>query len=57
MEKQIWNVVIVTRPVGIDKYYRKDKDVAMSIKKLNEDLYPKAKVEFTTEELPKNVKK
>lgn len=53
MENQKWYVVIVTRPVGIDKYYRKEKDVAYGLKKLNEDIYPKAKVELIEEDLPK----
>lgn len=56
MKKQKYYVVTVCRSVGIDKYYRKDEDTARSIKKLNEELYPKATVELSEEEIAVKVK-
>lgn len=52
MKKTKFYVVTVIRnKIGIDKYYRKDEAVALSLLKANEDLFPKAKFEFREEEL------
>ena len=52
MKKTVeYHVVTVKRHCGIDKYYRKIEKDAFAICKLNEDLYPKAKIKLSKEKI------
>lgn len=51
MKKQKFYVVVMRRPIGIDKYYRKNEQDATSVLRMLEDLYPKAKFEYFEEEI------
>jgi len=44
-------VVTVERSVGIDKYYRKTEEKAISLYRANQDLFPDAKIQLTEEEV------
>ena len=48
--KEYW-VVIVERSIGIDKLYRKTEANAIEVKNMYKDLYPKAKITLTKEEV------
>ena len=48
--KEYW-VVIVKRPIGIDKLYRKTEVNAIEIKNMYKNLYPTANITLTKEEV------